>query len=103
MPAQAPIHNVTAPITTTTTAAPTQPFQQPFSWFSALGQWWIYIVAAVGAIIAIVIVFLIARLIGHPLARSLSNWLASPTTDMLVIALDPDTKTMTLLPAKRVG
>jgi len=105
MPAQPPTHNITTPITTTTTTtvAPTQLLQQPFSWFSALGPWWIYVVAGIGAVIAIVIVFLIAKLMGHPLARSLSNWLASPTTDMLVIALDPDTKTMSMLPAKRVG
>jgi hypothetical protein len=103
MPAQPPAQNISVSVTTTTTVASSQPLQPLFSWLPGLDQWWIYLVAIVGAVIAIAVVLLATKLMGHPLARNISNWLASPTTDALAIALDPDTKTMTLMPVKRVG
>jgi len=109
VPEQPPVE--TPPVVTATpTAAPTTVppatgiLEQFASFFSSPLNIIIIAGVALGVVVAVVAVAkLAATLSSHPLAKSLAGWLGSPSTDAIVIGLDPFTRECRLIPVKRVG
>jgi len=93
MPPQTPTY--TPPVATPTTApAATLPTLIPLPWVGAL--------AAVSLLVVLIYVVL-RRVARHPFASKVGEWLTSPSTDVLVLGIDPYTSEAKLFPCKRVG
>lgn len=115
MPAQTPVPsppaNATAtPVPENSTGLP-EPGQlvNPWAGFSGIADFiqhnpvGFMLIVLVVLILVAVFIWVVRGGVVHHYARRMHEYLTSPLTDVLVLALDPDTRTAKLLAAKRVG
>ena len=97
MPPQTPTYTPPAAAPTTTPTA-TLPTLIPLDTLPLV----VGALAAV-ALLAVLIYVVLRRVARHPFASKVGEWLTSPSTDVLVLGIDPYTREAKLFPCKRVG